>query len=305
MITHKTAMGYSASTYNHALCAFDQYCCIHFPNETILTKELVEDWVRLIDKETINSLNRRLATIREFGRYLQSVGLPAYVMPPKMTASQTRYTPHIYTNQELTAFFHGADHFEEMVSDPLAQYIVPVIFRVIYCCGLRPAEGRMIKTEDVELSTGKIYIRETKRHKDRAVVLSDDVLSLCIAYNLLRENICGETEYFFPDKHGQVRGERWIAYQFRKCWRISGITEFASPSPRIYDFRHTFATKKLHDWMDSGENFYTMLPYLSAYMGHSTFSSTAYYIHLLPDRLKKSPAIHWQSFADLLPEVLP
>ncbi len=30
-----------------------------------------------------------------------------------------------------------------------------------------------------------------------------------------------------------------------------------------------------------------MLPYLAEYMGHADFSSTMYYIHLIPDHLRK------------------
>jgi len=40
-------------------------------------------------------------------------------------------------------------------------------------------------------------------------------------------------------------------------------------------------------------------------MGHSSFEETAYYIHLLPDRLKTSKAIDWGIMESLIPEVLP
>lgn len=46
-----------------------------------------------------------------------------------------------------------------------------------------------------------------------------------------------------------------------------------------------------------------MLPYLSAYMGHTQFDDTAYYIHLLPEKLRKSPAIDWKKFEKIFPEV--
>ena len=42
-----------------------------------------------------------------------------------------------------------------------------------------------------------------------------------------------------------------------------------------------------------------LLPYLSAYMGHSELTSTLYYIHLLPESLRKSKAVDW----DLLSRV--
>ena len=38
-----------------------------------------------------------------------------------------------------------------------------------------------------------------------------------------------------------------------------------------------------------------MLPYLRAYMGHEKFSDTAYYIHILPERLMVSPGVQWDN----------
>ena len=46
-----------------------------------------------------------------------------------------------------------------------------------------------------------------------------------------------------------------------------------------------------------------ILPYMSSYMGHSSFEETAYYIHLLPDRLKNSKAIDWEKMESIIPEV--
>ena len=303
MIKYKEALGFSATSYFAHLFGFDRYCCSLFPDETELTKELVMSWARMRENETINGLNRRLAAIREFARYLSSIGEQAYVYPQKMSPSPTQYKPHIFTDAELSAFFKGTDSFSGLPRHGLYQYIVPVIFRVIYCCGLRPSEGTSIKTRDIDLDTGKLYIRESKRHKDRTVMLSDDALALCNAYNAIRIKMAGASEYFFPDRYGQSQGKQWLAYQFKKSWKISGITEFDAPQPRVYDFRHTFATRWLQDALDRGDDLYNLLPYLSAYMGHSNFSSTVYYIHLLPDRLKASPAIDWQAFSSLIPEV--
>jgi hypothetical protein len=38
-------------------------------------------------------------------------------------------------------------------------------------------------------------------------------------------------------------------------------------------------------------------------MGHSNFSETAYYIHLLPERLVNSSGIKWNKFERIIPEV--
>ncbi len=300
MVAHKKALGYSPKSYECHLWPFNDYCVAHFPDETELTKELVTSWAAAKPGETINGRNRRLAAIREFGRYLQSIGQPAYVFPPKMSAKSTRFVPHLYTDTELKAFFRGADHCGKK-QVPMLHYIVPVIFRLIYCCGLRPDEGRTIKLAALDIQTGKLYIRQSKRHKDRAVMLTGELLQLCATYLSVRSRLGVQSEFLFPNGKGQAYSCQWLHDRFKECWKIAGV-----PIPqgsRIYDFRHTFATRRLHDWLDQGEDLYFWLPYLSAYMGHSHFSSTAYYIHMLPERLTNSPAIDWKAFADLLPEV--
>jgi hypothetical protein len=49
-------------------------------------------------------------------------------------------------------------------------------------------------------------------------------------------------------------------------------------------------------WIDNKQNVMELLPYLSVYMGHSEIKYTLYYIHLLPDRLKKTAGIDWSIF---------
>ena len=64
---------------------------------------------------------------------------------------------------------------------------------------------------------------------------------------------------------------------------------------RVYSLRHQFASACLNRWLDNGENLMAMLPFLREYMGHKNLSETAYYIHILPENLIKSPAIDWSS----------
>lgn len=75
------------------------------------------------------------------------------------------------------------------------------------------------------------------------------------------------------------------------------------PKVRIYDLRHRFASAVLNRWLDEKRNLYAMLPYLRAYMGHEKISTTAYYIHLLPENIVKSTGIDWTTLDELMPEV--
>ena len=46
-----------------------------------------------------------------------------------------------------------------------------------------------------------------------------------------------------------------------------------------------------------------MLVYLRAFMGHNDLSDTAYYIHILPENLSKSPGVNWSVLESVIPEV--
>ena len=47
--------------------------------------------------------------------------------------------------------------------------------------------------------------------------------------------------------------------------------------------RHTFAVCCLKKWVLSGTELINVLPYLAAYMGHTDFRATQYYLRLTAD----------------------
>jgi len=303
-IQYKMALGYSRSSYAKFLAIFDRFCLSSFPEERSLTQQLVHQWIRLRPNETTNGLKRRMVAIREFGKYLNGVGLEGYVLPPEMIGPFKPFFPYLFSDEELTAFFMAADSMTPHKLSPYREYIVPVLFRLLYCCGLRPHEVRLIRCDDINLETGSIYISDTKVHKDRIIAMSPDLQSLCRKYEARMRTLVKNREYFFSNPQGTAYSVHWVQGQFRKCWKRAGIQDFrGTTKPRVYDFRHNYATRTLMKWIDEGRDLYTWLPYLSAYMGHSDFSHTAYYIHLLPEKLVKTSAIDWARFSNLIPEV--
>lgn len=67
--------------------------------------------------------------------------------------------------------------------------------------------------------------------------------------------------------------------------------------------RHRFATAVLNRWLDEKKELSSRLPYLQTYMGHKDWEATAYYIHLLPEKLVKSAGIDWEAMNRLIPRV--
>jgi len=39
-------------------------------------------------------------------------------------------------------------------------------------------------------------------------------------------------------------------------------------------------------------------------MGHNSLNETAYYIHILPENLSKTPAVNWDVFENMFPNPL-
>jgi len=67
-----------------------------------------------------------------------------------------------------------------------------------------------------------------------------------------------------------------------------------------YILRHNYATQTLMRWVEEGRDLDAMAPYLSAYMDHEKFSSTYYYILLLPERLAR---MDFTRYGGVIPEV--
>ena len=102
---------------------------------------------------------------------------------------------------------------------------------------------------------------------------------------------------------GAAYNGSWLTKVFHLCWDEADLGKVSGNAPRPYDFRHTFATHRLYRWMKEKRDLGTLLPYLSAYMGHAHFSATAYYIHLVPDFFSELSGMDLDAYGELLPEV--
>jgi integrase len=241
--------------------------------------------------------------VRELAKYIIRTGIEAYVIPSNFVKRAARYVPHIYTQKELTVFFDVLDQIQFKRGYPIRHIVLPVIFRLIYCCGLRPSEARELKTENIDLKDGRISILESKGHKDRIVMLEKSLLELCRKYDESVKVAFPNREWFFLNTRGTLYSKRRLEDIFTIYWGKTGIPPSGGNPPRIYDFRHTFVTNRLYRWMQEGKDVSALLPYLSAYLGHSKLSDTAYYIHLVPEFFQQNPNLNLEQYENLLPEV--
>ena len=126
--------------------------------------------------------------------------------------------------------------------------------------------------------------------------MSDDMLKLCKRYDAL----AGKRKWFFQKWDGTQYETSWYNNVWRRIIKTCGIQWKGNPRP--YDLRHAFASRNIIKWINSGKDVMELLTYLSAYMGHSELTSTLYYVHLLPDKLRKAKGIDWDMLSKIYGE---
>jgi len=283
LICQKRALGFAYKTGAYLLHVFDRFVAIEFSEENTISQAMALRWAELKPSEHINNLQGRIYSVRQLALYMNRSGTNAYVLPEAFTRKRIPYIPHVFTDPELRAFFHEVDAVPFVKHNPARSLVVPVIFRLLYCCGLRPSEAVHLRTEDVDLESGVLTVRQAKGNKDRLAVLAYDVLNLCRRYDERVSIVWPRRKIFFPNGHGYAYTPGYISDLFRGFWTKTSIRSAGENRPRLYDLRHSFCVKRLNHWVREGRDLNAALPYLSMYMGHSSFSNTDYYLHLVPD----------------------
>lgn len=264
----------------------DRVAAERFPEKTSVDKELCMAWAEPWPNEAPVTRANRISVIREFSKYLAMGGEKAYLIPASerpRVRRKARAPFHVFSEEELAAFFSAADSLKPNPSYPLRHLAVPVYFRLLRCTGMRPKEARNLLAEDVDLGTGEVLIRESKGYKERFIALSDDLLPICARFRKHAEALLPDNPYFIPSASGGAYSASWVEQSFHACMRISGL-DLQAPGPKIrpYDFRHTFATMRIVEWAKAGEDVEALMPLLMDYLGHVNPNDTYYYFHLVP-----------------------
>jgi len=303
-IVQKRASGFPYKSAARILHHFDLLVSERFPNETTITKEICTAWLNYKPGEHQNGLLRRVTPVRQLAKHMAGFGYDAYIIPSHIPNKQIKYQAHIYTASELKAFFSAIDSCPRSPYSPTRMYVIPVIFRLLYCCGLRSSEARLLKKEDVDLASGKIVIRESKGWRARIVYMSDDLLDVFREYNSVMENMLPDRHAFFPNKDGNCFNLGMLDYWFHEFWdNLPEARAITGNRARVHDFRHAHIVHRLNQWVREGNDINSLLTYLSEYMGHSHYADTDYYLSLVeefyPEMEKRLASVN----EDILPEV--
>lgn len=286
--SHREA-GFMYDNPAYWLYRFDQYCDNKSVKDAVVTKQLFEAWAAKSDTETKTTQNNRLQALKNFCVYLDTLGLPSYI--PSVLPKPEKVVPYLMKDSDIQEFFEQVDLYEtDSPAQPFQRLACEykVLFRLIYCCGLRNNEACSLKTENVDTDNGIITLYHSKGRKDRAVYLADDLRKLCLKYRQwLNQQLASPSEWFFPGKYPDSHVLKTsLDKKFNDFWNNTKSSRTCDKKPTVHCLRHAFVIKRVNSWMEADIPLQEMMPYLSNYLGHTDPVETYYYFHQIEEAFR-------------------
>lgn len=283
-LNFKRSCGYQLEAPGKELMLFARYAALT-GHKGPLTTELTVRWAKLPqDADPIYWANR-YDIVRRFAEY-RVLFDPDTEIPPKslLGPSKRRLSPHIYSEGEIAAFLQAASQLAP--TDGLYPRTLVTLFGLLVSTGLRISEALNLSRQDADLGTGVLTIRETKFRKSRLVPVHPSTLHALRRYSKFRKSYHpgARSKMFFLAEKGTPLNYRGVLYIFLKLSRKLGWRG-AEKKPRIHDFRHSFAVRRLLKWYEEGANLDQKMLSLSTYLGHAQVTDTYWYLSAVPELL--------------------
>jgi integrase/recombinase XerC len=218
------------------------------------------------------SINRKIATLRSFYKFLLSNGSilkdPTYkIQALKKGKRLPSFVPEP-TMEEILDEMRFGDHFEDLRDK--------MILEILYLTGMRLSELIGLKWAEVDLYECQIKVTG-KGNKNRIIPLSERMKKNIIFYKKVFEetfSIVNSSDYFIVRKSKEPAYPMMIYRVVRK--NLDLFVKTSKRSPHV--LRHTFATHLLNKGAD--------LNAVKDLLGHASLAATQVYTHNSIEKLK-------------------
>ena len=290
--------GYTNKNQIYYLEEFDRLILQHKFKSTIINSELIAIW----DSYKPNLSNRtkipRHNIIRSFCEYLYEHDHRSYVPDRSKVKSTSTFSPRIFTKEEIARLLDAADNLPQRKNAPYREIVLPAIYRLLYCCGLRVNEALQLKKDDFNPEEGVLFIRNGKGGKDRIVPMHPTLTVYLIDYCSKLPNTA---EWLFPSSTGHY--SRSAVYEnFREMLIVCKIPH-TGRGPRVHDLRHTFCVHTLEKQLAVGYDSMQIMPRMATYLGHKSYRETSWYIHLTIVSFPELSAKLSSAFSGIIPVI--
>lgn len=172
----------------------------------------------------------------------------------------TKKIPIVLTKQEVERLIESAGSRKSKL-----------ILEFLYATGIRVSELTNLKIQDLELEEGTAWVRSGKGAKDRATILSKELVKHLKEYIKKQQDI-NTTIFVGPKGPLTTRNIQLIV---KKAAKRANIIKKVSP----HTLRHSFATHLLEEGTDTRV--------IQVLLGHSNIETTQIYTKVSTKELKK------------------
>ena len=275
----RRALGYKLERAGHLLPQFVDY--LETANAPTLTSDLAISWARLATNARPNYWAARLAVVRGFARYLQTID-PATEIPPAgvFPARRHRPAPYLWSEQDIAGLLKTT---ATLVS-PLRAATYQALFGLLAVSGMRVGEAAGLDRDDLDTANGVIAIRHAKFDRPRLVPLHPTTTTALNAYLAERDRLCPApaSVALFITATGTRLNRSDVAKTLRQLTTTMGLRT-DTIHPTAHQLRHSFAVRTMIDWHRSGAHVDERIAVLSTYLGHVSPADTYWYLSASPE----------------------
>jgi len=285
-LKHRRAMGFVLWDIGRRVLRFAQFVD-QSGHCGPLTANLILRWVRLPEAASRSYLKARLSAIRGFARYVAARDGQTEVPDSKLTPNASRLRPHIYDERQLQQLLVAASQIRPDYQ--LRPLTYRTLFGLLASTGLRISEALKLASDQVDLKRGLVRVEQTKFKKSRLVPLHPTTIRALRRYVAARNRRwgCHDGSRFFVGHNGLALKYKTVRAVFHVLRHNLGWDRGKGEGhwPRIHDFRHSFACRRLLCWYRDGEDVHHRIAALSTYLGHSEVTYTYWYLTGTPELL--------------------
>lgn len=295
--------------YKRTVKLFDEYLYSINHIQKAIDEAVVESWIKKISEGIpVNTAGLHIRYIRQFLLFLTNSGYPCFI--PKTIITRDTYVPYLYTYKDIENIFIVADSFTapHAVKNVYIENEMPLLLRLLFCCGLRVGEAIHIRVGDIDFERNLIILRVTKKYKQRFVPFGEKLAEIIYLYCVAMEILNDSEAYLFPsnDKYTPISANSAGNY-YRMIRKKAGIINVPRNKNErgacLHCFRHTFAVRSFDKNERNGIGYHESVPFLSTYLGHDSLYETEKYLKYSGNYFKDT-LTKFEAFSDgLFPEV--
>lgn len=242
------------------------YCAC---DPSTITEELYRNYILFVKTKKLwkpKTIRQAAAAARLF--FIEMLGRDEWKVFSQIRTKDHTVLPAVITRDEVK---HLLKHIR------LRRYRTPV--KLIYCCGLRISECLALTIHDIDAKNGKLWIRDSKNHKDRMVPIAQSMIEDLRNYWAFHRHPL----LIFPsigrgdndlDKTAERMhaADRPIPVSSLERLMVAAREELGIDKCTTHTLRHSFATHLV----EAGASLHSV----QALLGHSHIDTTMIYLHL-------------------------